>query len=102
MAETMIHLSYSKDMFDTDRIRADLAKGQDYDALRTTYTSKDFLDIPGMNTAEKWDGLATFDYLPPHRVKRIKTVAKMLDVADEILDFGVGWGDIIPYLLKRN
>lgn len=95
----------SSAMFDTDPLRTRLAQSNDLDGLKKTY-SGNLPEIPAMNTPEKWDGLSGMDWAPPHRTQRIETVATILAneglLKSEILDFGVGWGDIIPEILKKN
>ncbi len=88
-------------VFDVDVLRQELAVSGEINKLMDTYGGE-YPEVEDISTHEKWDNLAEMEIVPDIRIKRLEKVAELIDVEKKILDIGVGWGDIVPILLKCN
>jgi len=88
--------------FDIDRIRNELLSVGDMDAYRASYSEEAYPELEDMSSTALWDDLATYDNVPEFRIRRLTTVADNVPVNSKVLDIGVGWGEIIPMLKKRQ
>lgn len=91
------------ELFETDKKRHKLACEGKLERLYKTYDGS-YPDLPNMNSTQMWDffmnnSMVHYDSLARHR---IKTSARFVDPNKRIVDFGVGYGWIIPVLLERN
>ncbi|MBI4843573.1 MAG: class I SAM-dependent methyltransferase [Nitrospirae bacterium] len=88
-------------VFEVDIYRQGLAASKRLEELRETY-SGNYPELGDISTAEKWDSLSGMENVPEIRVRRLEKVVRLISQGKKILDVGVGWGDILPLLLKQN
>lgn len=92
-----------KAIFETDKTRQALARQGKLKELEQTYDGT-YPDLPSMNSSEMWDFFMSHGELhrDPVSYHRLKMTARYIDPSARILDFGVGYGWIIPLLLEKN
>jgi len=94
-------------VFATDKLRQKLAEEGNANELAKTYDGS-YSDLPSMNNSKKWDFRAMNSAriisgkMDPNTQARIKTVAELMDRSKKTLDFGVGPGDILAYLMSKG
>lgn len=88
-------------VFDVDVYRQELAASDKLSELLESYNGR-YPEISNISTAEKWDNLSGFDCIPEIRLKRLERVVKLIELNKEVLDIGVGWGDIVPILSRHK
>ncbi|MBI4825098.1 MAG: class I SAM-dependent methyltransferase [Nitrospirae bacterium] len=94
-------ITKERDVFAADIYRRELAASMKLEDLRQTY-SGDYPELGDISTSEKWDSLSGMESVPEVRIKRLEKAARLIDADKKILDIGVGWGEILPMLLKEN
>lgn len=90
------------DPFDTDSYRSRLATAGNLPALQSSYEPGALPELEDMSSAELWDELATYSEVPAFRLRRLREVAKRVPADAQVLDIGIGWGEIIPMLQERG
>lgn len=92
-----------QEMLATDKKRHELACKGKLEELYKTYDGS-YTDFPNMNTSRMWDFFMNLSEVhhDPLSNYRIKTTASFVDANKRIVDFGVGYGWIIPILLQKN
>ena len=92
-----------KEMLETDKKRHEFACIGKLDELYKTYDGS-YADLPNMNAGKMWDFFMNLSEVHHDRVAdhRIRTTARFVDTNKRIIDFGVGYGWIIPVLMKKN
>lgn len=88
--------------FDVDNIRHAKARDGDLQGLRKSYANDAYPELPDMSSAELWDDLAGSREIPDFRIRRLRAVADQVPPGSNVLDVGIGWGEIIPMILERN
>lgn len=88
--------------FESDAKRAEIARRGDMHALRNFYYPGVLPELEDMSTSDLWDDLASLSGTPAFRLRRLQAVADRVPSGATVLDIGVGWGEIIPMLRKRN
>lgn len=96
-----------KSVYATDKFRQKLACEERLKELLQTYNGS-FPDLESMNNPKKWDFRAInasrmiSDKLDVRNSARIAAIAKLVDCSKKTLDFGVGPGDILAYLINQK
>lgn len=88
--------------FEIDGIRHARACENNLEALRNTYENGACPELPDMSSAELWDNLAAANEAPPFRLRRLHAVAQQIPAGSDVLDVGIGWGEIIPMIMERG
>ncbi len=92
----------STDPFDSDNTRRKLAASGDLHALKASYEPGALPELADMSSARLWDELAACSDAPAFRIRRLQAVADQLPHGTNVLDIGIGWGEIIPMVLARG
>ena len=93
---------HARDPFDSDKVRGELARQQDFLALRASYAKNAYPELEDMSSSQLWDDLSTYTEVPDFRIRRLKAVAGRVPPGSSVLDIGIGWGEIIPLILARD
>ncbi|MEQ1772382.1 MAG: class I SAM-dependent methyltransferase [Burkholderiales bacterium] len=88
--------------FEVDSIRHAIARKGDLQALRRSYAKDAHPELPDMSSAALWDDLASSSEAPEFRIRRLRAVANQVVPGSNVLDVGIGWGEIIPMILSRG
>lgn len=102
MNECAMDVKTDDNPFDSDRKRAEMARSGDTAALRASYAPGALPELEDMSSAELWDDLASLPAAPDFRLRRLQAVADRVNAGATVLDIGIGWGEIIPMLEKRQ
>jgi 2-polyprenyl-3-methyl-5-hydroxy-6-metoxy-1,4-benzoquinol methylase len=90
------------DPFDVDSIRHQMAIQGKFMGLSESYSGK-YPELPEISTSLKWGKLLSeYEIIPEVRIQRLERVVELLDLSKKVLDVGVGWGDIVPLILRKN
>ncbi len=89
------------DLWQADIDRNTLASSGSLSRLLQTYKKGAYPDIPDLSSNELWDSHSEYSDVPDFRIRRLREVEKNISPTANILDIGVGWGEIIPMLLEK-
>ncbi len=78
------------------------AKSNRYELLRESYFLNTYPDVPNLSSTTLWDLQSKNVEIPEFRIRRLKAVAELIPFHSSILDIGVGWGEIIPMIMKKS
>lgn len=88
--------------FEVDGIRHAIACKGDLEALRKSYAKDVHPELPDMSSAALWDDLASSSEAPEFRIRRLRAVANQVPPGSNVLDVGIGWGEVISMILSRG
>jgi len=90
------------DPFDVDAMRHRLVVEQRIEKFRDTYKKGLYPELPELSTTAVWDDLASQEEVPEFRVRRLRAAADLIPQRANVLDIGVGWGEIVPMIVAKG
>jgi len=89
-------------VFEVDRIRHQLAVSGELEELKASYSGQ-YPELDDISTAEKWGQLLRAKTpVPLIRLQRLERAVSLIRQPGKVLDIGVGWGDIVPFIQRHS
>jgi len=95
-------MKLENNVFEVDRIRHRIAVSGELKELKASYNGQ-YPELDDISTAEKWGQLLRAKApVPLIRLQRLERVVSLIEEPGKVLDIGVGWGDIVPFVQRHS